>query len=232
MSGRVVHETRSRLSGLIRVIETRRERRLVVGGEVCSAIPVDDDWSRLRREYWWHALAGLTLPRRPSALFVGLGGGTQVHLLHHLSRPRLVTVIERDPTVVRVADRWFGLAALGPFEYICSEALDAAIALARLRRRFDLVMEDAAYGDTPDRSRPLALALPPLVASRGALVINRHRRGDARELATLLRSHFASVTLKRVRREGENVLIRCLTPRSGDAMLRAEHGETRIRSLD
>lgn len=213
MSGRVVHETRSRLSGLIRVIETRQERRLVVGGEVCSAIPVDGDWSRLRREYWWHALTGLTLPRRPSTLFVGLGGGTQVHLLHHVARPRLVTVIERDPAVVRVADRWFGLASLGPFEYICGEAMDGAIALARLRRRFDLVMEDAAYGDTPDRSRPLALALPPLVSPRGALVINRHRRGDAHELATLLRPHFASVTLKRIRREGENVLIRCLTPR-------------------
>lgn len=212
MSGRVVHETHSRLSGLIRVIETRRERRLVVGGEVCSAIPVDGDWSRLRREYWWHALAGLPLPPRPSVLFVGLGGGTQVHLLHQMARPRLVTVIERDPAVVRIADRWFGLARLGPFEYICVEAIDAVHALARLGRRFDFAMEDAAYGDAPDRARPLALALPALVAPDGALVINRHRRGDARELATLLRPHFHSVTLKRVRREGENVLITCLSP--------------------
>jgi hypothetical protein len=176
----------------------------------------------VRREYWWHALARLTLPRRPSALFVGLGGGTQIHLLQRLTRPRLVTVIERDPSVIRVADRWFGLASLGPFEYICGEAMDAAVALARLRRRFDLVMEDAAYGDTPDRSQPLALALPPLVTRRGALVINRHRRSDARDLATLLRPHFASVSLKRIRREGENVLITCLTPRSrGSAAGRA-----------
>lgn len=212
-AGRVVHQTRSRLSGLIQVVETRHERRLVVDGEVCSAVPVDGDWSPLRREYWWHALAGLPLPRRPTALFVGLGGGTQVHLLHLLARPRLVTVIERDPAVIRIAERWFGLAPLGPFEYICADALDAAVALARLHRRFDFVMEDAAYGDTPDRSRPLALALPTLVARGGALVINRHRRGDASELATLLRPRFASLTLRRVRREGENVLIRCVAPR-------------------
>ena len=222
MSGRIVHETRSRRSGLIRVIETRRERRLVVDGEVCSAIPVDGDWSRLRREYWWHALAGLPLPPRPSALFVGLGGGTQVHLLHRMTRPRLVTVIERDPAVVRIADRWFGLARLDPFEYICVEAIEAIQALARLRRHFDFVMEDAAYGDAPHRARPLALALPALVAPTGALVLNRHRRGDAYDLATLLRPHFESVRLKRVRREGENVLIRCLAPKGATRDRRGE----------
>jgi len=214
-AGRVVHESRSRLSGLIRVVETRQERRLIVAGEVCSAVPVNGDWARLRREYWWHALAGLPLPRRPRVLFVGLGGGTQVHLLHRLARPRLVTVIERDPAIIRIAERWFGLAPLGPFEYLCADAMDAVTALARLRRQFDFVMEDAAYGDTPDRSRPLALALPALVALGGALVINRHRRGDAGELAPLLRPHFKSVTLRRVRREGENVLVRCLAPRRG-----------------
>jgi spermidine synthase len=214
-AGRVVHTTRSAVSGLIRVVETRQERRLLVGDEVCSAVPVDGDWSRLRHEYWWHALAGVSLPPRPSALFVGLGGGTQVHLLHQRARPRLVTVIERDPAVIRIAGRWFGLARLGPFEYLCADALEAATTLARLQRRFDFVMEDAAYGDTPDRSRPLALALPALVAPRGALVINRHRRGDAKELATLLRPRFESVTLRRIRREGENVLITCLAPRMG-----------------
>ena len=31
------------------------------------------------------------------ALFVGLGGGTQVHMLTRLARPKLVTLIERDP---------------------------------------------------------------------------------------------------------------------------------------
>lgn len=211
-AGRVVHEVRSRVSGLVRIVDTRHERRLVVGGEVCSAVPLDGDWSRLRREYWWHALAGLPLARRPAALFVGLGGGTQVHLLHQCARPRLVTVIERDPVVVRLADRWFGLAALGPLEVLCADAMAAVAALARQGRRFDLVMEDAVYAEAPDRSRPLALALPALVAPGGALVINRHRRGDARELAALLRPHFRSLTLRRVRREGENVLIRCLSP--------------------
>jgi hypothetical protein len=47
----------------------------------------------------------------------------------------------------------------------------------------------------------------PLVASRGTLVVNRHRRGDAGALARMLRRRFARLRLHRVRREGENVLI-------------------------
>jgi len=41
-------------------------------------------------------------------LLVGLGGGTQAHLVHRLTTPRLVTAIERDPVILDVARRWFG----------------------------------------------------------------------------------------------------------------------------
>ncbi len=201
------------MSGRITVVETGRERRLVMGGEVLSAFPLDGDWSGLRREYWWQALDGVSLPRHPTALLVGLGGGTQVHLLHQVARPRLVTVVERDPVVLRVALEWFGLDGLGPFEFVVDDAAVAAPALARAGRRFDFVMEDAAYGDEGTVSLPLARALVPLVAPAGSLVVNRHRRGDARRLAALLRPRFESVQVRRVRREGENVLIRATGPR-------------------
>jgi len=207
-----VYETRSRLSGRIRVVDYRRERRLIVAGEILSIRPLDGDWSRLEREYWWTALTALPLPPRPRALLVGLGGGTQVHLLHRLARPRLITVVERDPAIVRVADRWFGLDALGPLELVCADAATAVAALARAGRRFDFVMEDAAYADAPERGRPLALALAGLVAPHGVLVVNRHRRADGRELARLLRPRFARVVVRLVRRGGENLLVGCAQP--------------------
>src|SRR5438128_12655981 len=100
---RTVFETRSRASGRIRVVDYRVERRLLVSGEILSVYPLDGNWTRVRREYWWKALAFVHLPRRPSALLIGLGGGTQIHLLHRLAAPRQITVIERDPVVVRVA---------------------------------------------------------------------------------------------------------------------------------
>ncbi|HYS18869.1 MAG TPA: hypothetical protein VET45_18250 [Candidatus Binatia bacterium] len=209
---RIVFRGWSRLSGRIRVIDRGGERRLMVHGEILSIYPLDGDWAPLRREYWWKALAFVELPRRPSALLVGLGGGTQVHLLHRLSAPRSITVIERDPIIVRVASEWFGLDRVGKLEIVCADAETAVVGLARAGRRFDYVMEDVTYADEPEAALPKLLARVPLVTPRGSLVINRHRRGDPRPLARTLRLYFRDVRLRRVRRTGENTLICCRYP--------------------
>jgi len=96
-------------------------------------------------------------------------------------------------------------------EFYCGDAEMVAASLHDAGRRFDFVMEDAAYADM-DRSRPVVDAVIPLVESDGTLVINRHRRGDAGALARMLRHRFASVRTQRVRREGENVLIYASRP--------------------
>jgi spermidine synthase len=204
---RTVFEARADGGGRIRVIDHRNERRLVVGGDILSVYPLDGDWSRVEREYWARALT--VVPPRPAALLIGLGGGTQVHLLRRLARPRLITVIERDPIILRVACEWFGLRALGRLEFLCGDAERIVPWLAATGRRFDFVMEDAAYADPPERAAPLARAVVPLVAPGGRLVINRHRRGDAHRLAAALRPSFRTVHVRRVRRDGENVLVCC-----------------------
>ena len=210
---RTAHTGWSAISGRIRVVDYRSERRLIVRGAILSAYPLDGNWSAIEREYWWQGVASVHFPPDPSVLLVGLGGGTQAHLVHRLTTPRLVTAIERDPVILDVARRWFGLDALGPMEFYCGDAEAIAAALADAGRRFDFVMEDAAYADM-ERSRPVVRALIPLVAADGTLVVNRHRRGDARALARLLRRHFAGVRLQRVRREGENVLVFASRPRA------------------
>ena len=209
---RTAHTGWSAISGRIRVVDYRQERRLIVAGAILSAYPLDGDWSAIEREYWWHGVASVRFPPQPSVLLVGLGGGTQAHLLHRLTTPRLVTAIERDPIIVDVARRWFGLGDLGPMEFYCDDAETTALALAQAGRRFDFVMEDAAYADM-ERSRPVVEALIPLVEPHGTLVVNRHRRGDAGALSRMLRRRFASVRTQRVRREGENVLIFASKPR-------------------
>jgi spermidine synthase len=201
------HAGWSAISGKIRVVDFRRERRLIVGGAILSVYPLDGDWSTVEREYWWQGVADVRFPRRPRVLLVGLGGGTQAHLIHRLTTPRLVTAIERDPVILEVAQRWFGLDTLGPMEFYCGDAEETAGMLARAGRRFDFVMEDAAYANIDGRSRAVVEAVRPLVAPGGTLVVNRHRRGDAGALARTLRGRFESVRLRRVRREGENVLV-------------------------
>jgi spermidine synthase len=204
---RVVYQARSALSGRIRVVDVGRERRLLVGGAVLSALPRDGDWRGVRREYWWHALAAVEIPPRPAVLFVGLGGGTQLHLLQARVRPRRVTVIERDPVIVRVARRCFGLDAIPNLEFLCGEAQTIVPTLVRARRRFDFVMEDCTYGESRERSIPLAEDLARLLRPRGALVVNRHRRDHAWETADALGRLGVQVRLRHVRREAENVLV-------------------------
>jgi hypothetical protein len=216
-----VFETRSDLSGRIRVLDDARERRLVVAGDTLSTYPLNGDWSRIEREYWWKALEAVPLPPRPSALLVGLGGGTQVHLLRRVTRPRRITIIERDPAIIDIARDWFGLDVVPSLEICCGEAATILPGLARLGRRFDFVMEDAAYGLEVDGAIDLARALAALVSPRGTLVLNRHWRHDARAVRETLASFFHEISMRRVKREGENVLIFCARP-TGTRSLRGK----------
>lgn len=226
---KTVFQEESPFLGTVRVIEDHRERRLMVHGETLSVYPTNGDWSAIRREYWWHALVEAHLPRRPRVLFVGLGGGTQLHLLRALTKPRALTAVERDPVILRAAHEWFGLRDLDGVEYLCADAETAAGTLARAGRRFEFVMEDVDYGDGGERSLPLARALAALVARGGVFVANRHRRREAAVVVDALRPLFHQVRERRVRREGENVLVVAARPRDVPARPRA--ATTRPRGL-
>lgn len=211
----IVHEVRSALSGLIRVVDRGDERLLVVRGVTLSSISHSGDWQSLGHEYWSRALDMASLPARPTALFVGLGGGTQLRMLAARCRPRWITAVERDPIVLSVARRYFGLDDLPRTEFLCAAIERALPQLEAAERRFDFVMEDAAYADDLRTALPIARRLAALVSRRGTIVFNRHARGHAAETADALRDHFAHVTVRRVRLDGENVLIAATNRRGG-----------------
>ena len=129
------------------MIDQGDERRLVASGHTLSVISLSGDWSRLKPEYWYRALDMVELPRRPTALFVGLGGGTQLLLLSARVRPRSMTAVERDPVILQVAQRYFGLARLARTEVLCGDIERVLPYLESAGRRFDFIMEDAAYAD-------------------------------------------------------------------------------------
>ena len=52
VSRRVVHQTRSPLSGLVKVVDVGADRRLMLGDSVLSIYARDGDWTRARKEYW------------------------------------------------------------------------------------------------------------------------------------------------------------------------------------
>lgn len=222
-------EAVSPTSGRVRVVESRGIRSLVVAGQTLSAYPASGDWSEIRREYWWRAFEGLRLPRRARVLVVGLGGGTQVHALRALAAPRAVLAIERDPLIVGVARRWFGLREAGPLEIVRGEAEEVARRLASKRRRFELVVEDATYAQPTEQPSALHRALFRLVAPGGILVVNRHFRRDAARLAAEMGRRFRDVSQRRIRRDGENVVVRGVGRRLRAARRLRPEASTRLR---
>src|SRR6185503_8178834 len=119
---------------------------------------------------------------------------------------------ERDAAIVDIARQWFGLDAIAGLEICCGDAAEILPGLSRLGRRFDFIMEDAAYGLEVEGAIDLARALAALVSPRGTLVLNRHWRHDAKAVRDTLASWFRDVSMRRVKREGENVLIYCARP--------------------
>src|SRR5205809_6724209 len=91
------HTGWSAISGRIRVVDYRQERRLIVRGAILSAYPLDGDWSAIEREYWWQGVAAVRFAPEPSGVLVGLGGGTRAHRVHRWPTARLGRARERDP---------------------------------------------------------------------------------------------------------------------------------------
>ena len=126
----------------------------------------------------WDALAAgiaaLPRQRRRSVLLLGLGGGSAARVARALAPRARIVGVEIDPSVVRLARRWFDLDALG-IEVVVE---DARAYLERCRRRFDAVLEDVFVGTGRDAVKPEWLPEPGLaraarrLAPRGILASN------------------------------------------------------------
>ena len=82
-------------------------------------------------------IAALPRRRRRSVLLLGLGGGSAARVARALAPRARIVGVEIDPSVVRLARRWFDLDALG-IEVVVE---DARAYLEKCPRRFDAVLE-------------------------------------------------------------------------------------------
>jgi spermidine synthase len=135
-------------------------------------------------------LVALAPRRRRRVLVLGFGAGSAARLARALAPRASIVGVELDPAVVAAARRHFALDALG-VELVVA---DARAALARERRRFDLVIEDCFVGRGRAERKPDWLPEPGLalaarrLAPGGILVSNAIDEAPAvaRALARLL----------------------------------------------
>lgn len=141
-------------------------------------------------------------PRR--VLIIGLGGGAMVHFLRRHDPDVRIDVVEIDPVVVDVADRYFDMRS-GDGVRIVTE--DAFSYFARNETRYDVIYMDAFLkpsGQTdaagvPQRLRTVAFhdSLRDHLTAGGAVAFNlTPHAGTRRDIATI-RESFADALVFR-----------------------------------
>ena len=90
-------------------------------------------------------------------LIVGLGGGSMVHFLKHADPGLKIDVVEIDPQIVELADRYFQIRSEGNVKIICQDAFKY---LVDTNEKYDVIYMDAFLKpscETDPNGVPLAL---------------------------------------------------------------------------
>jgi len=103
-------------------------------------------------------LSYLVRPKQDRVLIVGLGGGSMVHFLQHYEPNTKVDVVEIDPVIVKIADKYFGVKSGGNVNIITK---DAFAYIKETDAKYDVIYMDAflkpALGKTDETGNPLKL---------------------------------------------------------------------------
>jgi len=140
----VEHEEKSAYSK-IRILREKNVRTLGFvreSGDVITESMVDlDKPHEMLITYTRHMfLSYLYRPKQERVLIVGLGGGAMVHFLQKYDPKLKVDVVEIDPAIVKIADKFFNVRGGGNVTIITRDALDY---LAKTDARYDVIYMDA-----------------------------------------------------------------------------------------
>lgn len=102
-------------------------------------------------------LSYLFRPKQEKVLIVGLGGGAMIHFLKQYDPKVKVDVVEIDPVIVNIAEKYFGIRGGGNVNIITTDGFEY---LKNTETRYDVVYMDAFLKpsrDTDNTGVPLRL---------------------------------------------------------------------------
>jgi spermidine synthase len=142
--GRVELDTKSNYSH-IRVYRQDNVRTLVFvrdSGEEAIESQVDlDKPFELRFAYLKYMFGSyLVRPQQEKVLIIGLGGGSMVHFLRRYAPKAQVEVVEIDPAIVNIADKYFNIR---PDDNVKILTADGVKHLQSTEERYDAIYMDA-----------------------------------------------------------------------------------------
>jgi spermidine synthase len=147
----------------------------------------------------------LLRPKPEKVLMVGLGGGSMVHFLKHYDPKVKVDVVEIDPAVVAIADKYFAIRSAENVNIITKDALEY---LRNTDARYDVIYMDAFLkpaADTDKSGVPLRLKtiqfykdIQKQLNADGLVVFNLHAHDKYQEDVKNIREAFAQAYLFRL----------------------------------
>jgi hypothetical protein len=214
-TGRVERERVRLEAGQLIVRDTGDARELIAREGAHEMVWTRVDRREPRRSAWFYVeLFQLALARarfRRRALFIGAGGGAAIRQFRHVDAALRIDVIELEPQVLRLADRWFGLGAMAG---VATGVGDGVRAIAEAApSTWDVLVIDA-YGAALEL--PESFAAPSFwadaaraIASGGAVAINvigtLEPNGVAARVAARMRELFRDVRVVPVLDDGDTL---------------------------
>ena len=173
-------------------------------------------------------------PKQERVLIVGLGGGAMVHFLAHYDPEVTVDVVEIDPAVVAVADKYFEVRSGGKIDVITA---DGRKYLETTDKRYDVIYLDAFLkpaAETDSTGMPLAMKteqfykrLQEKLRPQGLVVFNLNRQPTTEADIRNIRTAFGQVYVFRMQTDNLIVAATLSPERLSPADLRAQ-----ARSID
>lgn len=221
---RTLYSTKSEFSGEIAVIQKGRERQLLVDGYVqsvawgCPGVKkrvwgaIAEEAVQLLESTKKSARNLKTKPAVPKILILGLGAGTEIHLLSHQYPNAQFIAIEVDPIIISIAKKYFDIDKIPNLKIINKDAF-AYLKKSRFSTVFDLIICDIyAGGHYPPEAesdwflRKLSTASKSMIFNR---IFESVQSPDAKEYLQRLRYYFKTAHAVPVHHKALNILFIC-----------------------
>jgi spermidine synthase len=151
-------------------------------------------------------------PKPQRVLIVGLGGGAMVHFLRHYEPELTVDVVEIDPAVVSVADKYFDVRSGGKIDIITD---DGRKYLETTDKRYDVIYLDAFLkpaAETDSTGMPLAMkttkfykGIQKKLTPEGLVVFNLNRQPATEADIRTIRGAFGQAYVFRM--QTDNLVV-------------------------
>ena len=188
---RVVARYTSPFNRDIRVLEEKGKYKILVNGSRQSGEYVQKLW-----QYAFCEFGVIPSPDIRNILFLGVAGGTAVHLLHAMYPDAKLEGVEIDEKMIRIGKKYFGLDRVGSLTLVEGDAVKFLEKGVRTKKHWDMILVDTYVGpQIPDfvNSHRFLTLLHRTMSPRGTVIINYLRELQYLELSESLRKKLSEI---------------------------------------